>query len=95
MTNQHLNSGAGLPVPVFGELDAKLRDDPNGDFLMQCLEALQSARADMTAPARADEAYRNERNLMDGALIAADQVLRSVWAGFHPRPAASRQSMSM
>jgi hypothetical protein len=88
MDHEHANTIAGPVVPVFGELDGRLRDDVDGEFLALCLELLQDARTEMRAPARADAAYRHERNLMDGALRAADQVLRSVWAGFHPRPAS-------
>lgn len=88
MDNDHANRSGEMPVPLFGGIDEQLRADKDGEFLARCLDLLQDARSEMTGPARADAAYRHERNLMDGALCAADQVLRSVWAGFHPRPAA-------
>lgn len=86
---------AAIPIPIFGELDAKLRADTNGAFLSDCLELLHGARSELAGPARPDAAHRHESNLMDGALNAADQVLRSLWAGFHPRPASSRHTTSL
>jgi hypothetical protein len=82
-------------IPLLGGLDERLRDDASGAFLSHCLDLLHGARAELSGPARTDAPYRNEWNLTDGALQAADQVLRSVWAGFHPQPAASRQPQSL
>jgi hypothetical protein len=72
-------------VPIFSDLDTKLRDDVTGEFLAQCLEMLHVVRSELAGPVRTDAPYKYESNLMDGALRAADQVLRSMWAGFHPR----------
>lgn len=88
MNSDQVQSSSQVSIPIFGDLDAKLRDDPSGEFLHQCLEALHAARSELAGPARLDAPYRHESNLMDGALRAADQVLRSVWASFHPRSAS-------
>lgn len=95
MSSDFVKSSSEVNVPVFGDLDAKLRDDVNGEFLTQCLEALHQARSELAGPARSDAAYKHESNLMDGALRAADQVLRSVWASFHPSPASRGYSSSL
>ena len=94
MTSDYVKSSSEINIPIFGDLDAKLRNDANGEFLTQCLESLHQARSELAGPAKSDAAYRHESNLTDGALRAADQVLRSVWAGFHPRSASRGFSTS-
>jgi hypothetical protein len=94
MNSDYMQPITEVSIPMFGDLDTKLRDDITGEFLNQCLEVLHLARSELTGPARTDAHYRHESNLMDGALSAADQVLRSVWAGFHPRPASRGHSTS-
>lgn len=88
MNSDFVKSSAEVKIPVFGDVDAKLQGDPNGEYLEQCLAALHKARAELAGPARSDDAFKHESNLMDGALLAADQVLRSVWASFHPESAS-------
>ena len=95
MSSDYVKPLSEISIPIFGDLDAKLRDDPNGEFLTQCLESLHQARSELSGPVRTDAAHRHESNLTDGALRAADQVLRSVWAGFHPRPASRGLSTSL
>lgn len=94
MSSDFMKSSSEVSIPVFGDLDAKLRDDTSGEFLTQCLEALHQARSELAGPARTGAAFKHESNLMDGALRAADQVLRSVWASFHPRSASRGFSTS-
>jgi hypothetical protein len=81
-------------IPIFGDLDAKLRDDVRGEFLAECLDVLHSVRAELINPVCTDAAFRHESNLTSGALRAADQVLRSMWASFHPGSVSYRQSTS-
>jgi hypothetical protein len=89
MKSDFMQPNREMSIPMFGDLDAKLRDDHSGEFLAQCLEMLHAVGSELAGPIRADASRRHESNLMDGALRAADQVLRSMWAGFHPHPASS------
>jgi hypothetical protein len=79
-------------MPVLGDLDVKLREDTNGEFLAECLEVLRKARLELDSPISSDASYKHESNLMDGALRAADQVLRSMWTSFHPKSVNRRFS---
>lgn len=88
MSTRYLHKNPEADIPIFGDLDARLRLDTDGVYLAQLLDLLHGARSELKGPARSDAAYRCESNLMDGALSAADQVLRSIWAGSHPQPAA-------